>query len=1260
MVVLSSRVDHTSLHWRVVGWGKVLIFMDTLNQQGPVKKTPEQLAVLENGFQKCAYPPDEMRQAMVEETGLSEYQIRTWFNHRRKKEKNNQIRAMIQDGDVDDRGNGVDFDDGEFDVTMLDEQDKNAYNEMQQIIQVAKGRLESPYREDGPPLALYFDDPPSKQARLEASVDVKTASRKMLTAMQELDRLEASIRKEQERLSREKERSNLKMERQRVKELQRLENEKRKQLERAMREQKKEEERLRKIEEKQRQMQEREEKRLQSMKEKELLKEERNRIREQKKKEKEMMKALMKQEKEALRTRATYLNQKDDLEIEWDTIVAAYKAKHNISADVELVEGQVEGLVRPPFPPEHVKLMDLCGIESGQSFAGSVIASWSFLSHFADLMAIDKPSLDTLVEFICHGQANEELTRIHIGLLRLIQVDAEESRAMSSATTAAKPEAGENISYFTNASLLEEAWAWGFDVDTWRAHLNSVTWVEVCRQICISAGLGRKRPISKKKKAIRGAGKPGDDLVVSAETGKLELKLPARLAESSVKGACWLVLKDAGYEGLRVEEIAKRIQKMGLRDLRTSRTPETSVAGAMGRDVLFERISPATYALHSLRTRYNELVGNSKAREKLSDSEDDKSPTDAGEASKGDADSCKDESADDVHGEEVEEEDEEEEEEDEEEEEEEETVHKTSEGEIWLEKLKEGSYNSLSLPERASLLSCLCQLSLDSMTARLTIYQRLEEQRRIKKCKIDEDKLEQNLIRLRKRVDLANKARQDALNSQINLESMLSKQENRPFDQSRIKLLESSEMEKELEQEILAAEEALKVSWTGPFDISSEGLRKRGVDRAENALKDLQMNSVRYEPLGSDRQYNKYWRFVAPGVDSDDGKNRLYVETVTGEMKFIATKESFDLLLGSLNERGPREKELKTSLLGIQNDIVKDMPTEPWKIEENCKEYSLPESSLKLVPFASNVIASENIAIPGGHQLDASINIIRESITKICAALEEQQVKSTFDKNAFMQRLEKSMSLQEMKHLMGELEAHIEKNHIHSGFSVDPLLVKGAWISTGNEVATAMPGSTIADVMLSPGANMIGSKTSETVTDSSSLSWLPETLASISLRLMSLDAAIFYRNDSCGRETMPEYTASLRPCKLTDANNGLVESMYVRDNGHMDPSLFACFPYRLLHTPRIDFSFPKEQFESDVKAGSDAQVSYAVKTIVQTLGTSRGRGRGRRGGRGGRPSLARAQGRKSTDEKSIHDIEMMSVAGPTPEASSNDEDSDFM
>lgn len=49
-----------------------------------------------------------------------------------------------------------------------------------------------------------------------------------------------------------------------------------------------------------------------------------------------------------------------------------------------------------------------------------------------------------------------------------------------------------------------------------------------------------------------------------------------------------------------IAEIAKRIQKQGLRDLRTSKTPEASVAGGLSRDIVFTRVAPATYALQVL------------------------------------------------------------------------------------------------------------------------------------------------------------------------------------------------------------------------------------------------------------------------------------------------------------------------------------------------------------------------------------------------------------------------------------------------------------------------------------------------------------------------------------------------------------------------------------------------------------------------------------------------------------------------------------
>lgn len=59
-------------------------------------------------------------------------------------------------------------------------------------------------------------------------------------------------------------------------------------------------------------------------------------------------------------------------------------------------------------------------------------------------------------------------------------------------------------------------------------------------------------------------------------TGELKLRLPPRLNLGTVKAAAWQVLAEAGPEGMRVEDIAREIQKQGLRDLRSSKTPEAT------------------------------------------------------------------------------------------------------------------------------------------------------------------------------------------------------------------------------------------------------------------------------------------------------------------------------------------------------------------------------------------------------------------------------------------------------------------------------------------------------------------------------------------------------------------------------------------------------------------------------------------------------------------------------------------------------------
>ncbi|MCH98854.1 homeobox domain protein, partial [Trifolium medium] len=73
-----------------------------------------------------------------------------------------------------------------------------------------------------------------------------------------------------------------------------------------------------------------------------------------------------------------------------------------------------------------------------------------------------------------------------------------------------------------------------------------------------------------------------------------------RLTPGTVKFAAFHVLSLESGEGLNVIELAEKIQKSGLRDLTTSKTPEASISVALTRDAkLFERVAPSTYCVRA-------------------------------------------------------------------------------------------------------------------------------------------------------------------------------------------------------------------------------------------------------------------------------------------------------------------------------------------------------------------------------------------------------------------------------------------------------------------------------------------------------------------------------------------------------------------------------------------------------------------------------------------------------------------------------------
>jgi hypothetical protein len=680
----------------------------------------------------------------------------------------------------------------------------------------------------------------------------------------------------------------------------------------------------------------------------------------------------------------------------------------------------------------------------------------------------------------------------------------------------------------------------------------------------------------------------------------------------------------------------------------------------MGRDVLFERIAPATYALESFRSRYADLIGQKKGGNDTPKDNEDQSAVDE-DVSMKDAEEENQEENLSAEAEDIDEDD------DDMEEDQDNLAEQNTEsreGEPWLAKLKESSYDSLSLDEKSALLGTLCQLALDSTTARLVINARQEEQMRIKRSKIEDDKLESSLLKHRKQLEQIVNARKNALKAEEELRKIDPAQESNPQAEASGSAFEKSKAEIDLEAKVALAEKKIMGYIGQTNSITNEMLKERARKRAEEALKELSLNSVRFEPLGCDRRCNRYYRFCSDEKRAVPGstKGRIYFENPqTGQLKAIVSEQALQELMRSLNPKGPRERELKASLVRIQDDVISNMPSSSWNELSDVASTRVMLSCVDLCPCAHSIIGS----LAGSQAKDDIVLKVRGAIDTICKALEETQLKSDFNKEDFVSKLQKSESLGDIKQCLGDLEASILPEYVHSGFPLEPLLVRGAWISIGAEVATALPGSTIADVMLpmSPDPKTGAPPKAETQDGRDALakrvplSWLPETPASMALRVLALDTALRYRRDECGRETMTEFQFSLRPYRSRGSKNGLVESMSVRDYGRVDPTHFAKFPYRLLFGPRIDFEISKEELLSDIQKESDEPLS-SVLYKRQPIGTGRGRGRGR--GRGSRRvSAGRGEGikRQDTEEKlgahevkdEADDVAPGTANGQTPE-----------
>ncbi|KAB2079221.1 hypothetical protein ES319_A06G217500v1 [Gossypium barbadense] len=425
----------------------------------------------------------------------------------------------------------------------------------------------------------------------------------------EVEAHENRIRKELEKLDHKRRKSEERMK----KEMERLERERRKEEERLMREKQREEERTQRE-------QKREMERRQKFLQKEYLRAEKKRQKEELRREREEERRRVAREKATARKIAKEsMDLLEDEQLELMELAAARKGIYSI---IHLEHDTLQNLESfrdslSVFPPKSVQLKGPFDIQpwiDSEENVGNLLMAWRFFITFADILRLWPFTLDEFVQAF-HDYDSRLLGEIHVAILRSIIKDIED--------VARTPATGLGMNQYCSANpegghlqIVEGAYSWGFDIRNWQHHLNPLTWPEIFRQLAISAGFG---PQLKKQNATwtytgdNDEGKGCADVVSTLRNGSAAenafalmrekgLLLPRRsrhrLTPGTVKFAAFHVLSLEGSKGLTVLELADKIQKSGLRDLTTSKTPEASISVALTRDgKLFERIAPSTYCV---------------------------------------------------------------------------------------------------------------------------------------------------------------------------------------------------------------------------------------------------------------------------------------------------------------------------------------------------------------------------------------------------------------------------------------------------------------------------------------------------------------------------------------------------------------------------------------------------------------------------------------------------------------------------------------
>ncbi|WIA12944.1 hypothetical protein OEZ85_006559 [Tetradesmus obliquus] len=948
-------------------------------------KTPLQKEVLEASYQIDPSPSLQHRKALAERIGLTEEQVNSWFNGKRRRDKKKAdgtpapspaavagaAAAASKPADSEQLAaappadSGVGAGSGGAAMSAVSAE----------LLEAAKASLPVKFVEDGPPLSFIFDSVPAPSTKkgMQAAALI-AAKRKKLAAAAAAAGEAGGAEQDDEQGPAKKQRvggpepvDDQLMYQQALQQQAAMHATSTHQqvptgrvLAKAEREKQREEARRQREMERARAAQEREAKRREAQEERERRAEEKRKAADDRRREKESAKALAQQERAAGRgprigrppmTDAAGgshhyhgHNVPDDCELEREALLLRARASAAAQAAARGLDASaVEPVVGPPpeFPPPYLQLQPAFLPELGDELGQALIEAWGFTACLADLLGAPPFSMEALLGGLQQGSSSGLLGLLHVLLLRQAQADMEEAHATGVLQSPQIHLCDRTL--VAAAQRLEEAWAWGLDPDLWRAHLGPATWPEVLRQHALASGAGGSRYQLKqqpaaaegpdgaaaapaKKKRFRGgpaAGYEGEDILPGgAPDGPLKLQLPQRFAEGTWMAAAWRVLAGVGPEGMYVNDLVRVIAERGLRSL-AGKHPEASLTGALSREVLFTRLKPGTYALQSI-VAYHQRMAAAGQTPVVEPPADVARPDGAAAA------------AMDVDGH-----DDEEEEEESDEEEAFAAAPEDAPGcTAWAATLKHSGYDSLSLQQRLEALLWLGGLVGEGPGVRGRLEAREREAAALRKQLLEDGRAEKKRRQeeaARRQEEAAARQRAAAAAAQRHLEELQQQQQQQQPELSP----------ESLKQQQLEAQRAAEAEAAAAVESTRRAVRAEAIRRCE------ELNCLRLEPLGLDRRYNRYWLLTCPdfaalagyagragdleaaakllGTPRDANAGRIFVEPAAagGRWRVLLRTQQLDQLKQVLEPRGLREGQLHQALLRVEASVRAAMPAGP-------------------------------------------------------------------------------------------------------------------------------------------------------------------------------------------------------------------------------------------------------------------------------------------------------------------------------------------